>query len=172
MKQVILLLSALVLLAFAMPARAQIPSNVLTLNKEEHYYYYEKVFPAEGKPKAFMYKAFKDWIVKNIKGGSVASYYDDAENNTISTNPTIVVRNGASVDFKLNIELKEGKYRVRMNSFVFHNGYGLDLPFGEYTGLMAPRSYKERNLRQVEDAVVKILAALEHSLTETAGSDW
>ena len=95
----------------------------MALDANKHHYY-EKVFQADGKSKAELYKATKAWIVKNIKVQAIAHYFDDTGMSAISTNPVIVV-NGSTVDFKLNIDFKDGRYKLSANAFVLHNSYGV-----------------------------------------------
>lgn len=152
-------------------AQAQMPSGMMAIDDNKHYYY-EKVFQAEGKTKAEIFKAIKGWIVKNVKGQAVANYFDDAEMNSISTNPVIIIKN-ATVDFKLNVDIKDGRYKIAGNAFVIRTMEGISKPFGDYSGLFAPKSYQRKALEDVDKALIAILDGLEAAIKASgAGTDW
>jgi len=144
-------------------------SKILTKAADETYSY-EKIYEVPGKAKADLFTAIKSWVIKNVKTQSNTNYFDETDKGTVSTTPAFVVSGMGSVEFKLNIDIKDGKYRLSATSFIFVNPQGIQKKLGDYKGLYAPKGVRKKVMDDVDDNFGKIIASIEEA---TKGkSDW
>lgn len=163
---------AVVTLLFTQKSHAQ-DSKILTKGADETYSF-EKVYEVAGKTKVDIFNAIKGWVVKNVKSQSNTNYFDETDKGSISTTPAFVVHTGAAVDFKMNIDIKDGKYRLSATSFIFHNPQGIPKNLGDYSGLFAPKGVRKKIMEDVDDHFGKIIASVEEAANNKAAdkSDW
>jgi hypothetical protein len=144
-------------------------SKILTKDKDETYSF-EKIYELPGKAKADIFAAIKSWVIKNVKTQSNTNYFDDADKSTISTTPAFVVSKLSSVEFKLNTDIKDGKYKLSATGFVLTNPQGIPKKLGDYSGLYAPKGARKKIMDDVDENFSKIIASIEEA---TKGkSDW
>lgn len=155
-------------LLFTQSAFAQ-DSKILTKGADETYSF-EKVYEVSGKSKADIFAAIKSWVIKNIKSQSNTNYFDETDKGTISTTPSFVVSGLSSVEFKLNIDIKDGKYKLSATSFVLVNPQGIPKTLGDYKGLYAPKGVRKKIMNDVDENFGKIIASIEE--TCKGKSDW
>ncbi|MBL7719840.1 MAG: DUF4468 domain-containing protein, partial [Flavipsychrobacter sp.] len=127
MKKILFFLISFVCLHYT--AVAQEPSSILTLGGDK-LYSYEKVFEAPGKTKEQIFDALKSWVIKTVKSQSNTNYFDEAGKGTVSTTISYPVAFNSTVDFKLNIDIKEGQYKVSAASCIYQNMQGLPMRVG------------------------------------------
>ena len=97
---------------FANIASAQLESKILKINDSKNYYF-EQVYEVNEKPKDEIFARLKAFVIRNSKGQEISNFFDDEKKNTISTNPNFVIKSVYGViDFKLNIDIKDNKYRL------------------------------------------------------------
>jgi len=143
-------------------------SNILAKSPNGEYSY-EKVFEAPGKSKTEIFNSIKSWVIKNIKSQSNTNYFDEA-NQSISTTPVFIVSFDGTVNFKLNIEIKDGKYRLTANSFVYQNKDGLQRGLGDFSGTGYYKKIKIKLMEDADTAFKNILDSINNAVT--AKSDW
>jgi hypothetical protein len=147
---------------------AQEASADLILNSDNAYSY-EKVFEVQGKNKEEIFKALKSWVIKNVKSQSNTNF-DEAEKANITTNPAFSCSYGSIVDFKLNFEIKDGKYRLTANSFIWHRNDGNDKKLGDFSGLGMFKGAQKKVLEDANESFAAILTSIEASVKKS--SDW
>ena len=144
-------------------------SKILAKDKDETYSF-EKVYEVPGKSKTDIFAAIKSWVIKNIKSQSNTNYFDETDKGTISTTPAFVVSKLSSVEFKLNIDIKDGKYKLSATAFVLHNPEGIPKKLGDYSGLYAPKGARKKIMDDVDENFTKIVTSIEESTKGKA--DW
>jgi hypothetical protein len=148
---------------------SQEPSIILTINPDKTYSY-EKVFDAPGKTKEQIFDAMKAWVIKNIKPNQIQTYFDDSNKNIITSNPSFNCSVSSIIDFKLNIEIKEGKYKLSANAFTWHNFAGISKNFGDYSQLAVAKKDQVKIMADVDKGFEAIVNSLQKSLN--SNSDW
>ena len=124
-------------------SRSQEVSDVLTIDSVNGGYIYQRVVDVEGVSKDEIYKRIKNWIIDNLKSPVNYNYFDDDKHESISTTISFVTKQTTGfIEFKLNINIKEGKYRILAKSFVFMRG-----------GEGKPYNYKKSNRMLNQDFV-------------------
>jgi hypothetical protein len=162
---------------FLMISQVCLSQDSQILTKDENAIYgYEKVFEIPGKSKDEIFSSIKTWVVKNIKTQSNTNFFDEIGKNTISTNPAFVISSagvgGAIVEFKMNIDIKDGKYRLSGNAFHFFNSRGIDRVLGDYKGLFA-KSVRVKVVEEIDKKFQNMLSSIEASAkAEAQGSNW
>jgi hypothetical protein len=154
-------------LLFSLNAYCQ-ESSILTKNTSGAYSF-EKVFDAPGKSKTEIFNSIKSWVIKNIKSQSNTNYFDEANQN-ISTTPVFLVSFDGTVNFKLNLEIKDGKYRLTANSFVYQNKDGLQRSLGDFSGTGYYKKIKIKLIEDADTAFKNILDSINNAVTSK--SDW
>ncbi len=136
-------------------------------------YSYEKVFEVPGKTKEEIYETLKSWVVKNNKDQSNTNYFNEKDKDNISTTLSFAWSTWtppSTYDFKLNFDIKEGKYRLSATSFVSHN---VDAP-NTNLGTSPALGYTKKQMRLLVDYVDenfgKMLTSIQNSFTKK--SDW
>mgnify|MGYP003575733127 CR=1 FL=1 len=148
----------------------------ILIKDENGIYTYQKVFDITGKNKEELFFSIKNWIVKNIKTQSNTNFFDEEKKEIISTNPMFIVASagvgGAMVEFKMNIDVKDGKYRLSATDFHFFNARGIDRNLGDYKGLFA-KSVRGKVVEEIDTKFQNMLASIEASTKgEKQNSDW
>ena len=138
------------------------PSSILTLDDAGNYEY-TKVFEVPGKSKEEIYTALKTWIVENIKSQSNTNYFDDDNHNKMSTAPFFLISHNNKIGFKLNIDVKDGKYRLSATSFIFVNVNGVQKSLGDYSGFMASKRFRMKTIEEVDNNFKGIISSIESS---------
>ena len=144
-------------------------SKVLTFNDDT--YSYEKVFDMPGKSKDVIYESIKSWVIKNIKTGASSNYFDDKDKSIITTLPAITVSGNSVVEFKVTVEIKEGKYRLSAETFTFHSLDGIAKKLGDYSGLNAGKRAKQKVLDDVDDFITSMIGSIQSSIGAKK-ADW
>src|SRR5262249_21175282 len=120
--------------------------TVLVKDDASGEYYYEGVVPVEGVSKEEMFKRAKQWILSNLKSADNNIQFDDKEwviNNEASTLINSaqgfgwVISRGYT-NFKLNIQFKDGRYKLRIDNVIIYLEHGIAAPpnSGSYALLM------------------------------------
>lgn len=154
--------------AFVTSVAAQEESTILSIGTDKTYYY-EKVFEVPGKSKDEIFTAVKSWVIKNIKSQANTNYFDE-ENKSITTTPAFTCVFNSWCDFKMNIDVKDGKYKLSANSFNWHNMQGIVKTLGDYSGMTANKKTRTKILKDVDENFTKIIASIEESVAK--GSNW
>lgn len=158
------------LLSVGQLAYAQSTPEALTKDANGQYYF-ESVKTVPGIKKDVMYKAIKDWARKNLKSSDKITYDDETFEN-INTTAAVSTSSGTVTEFKLNIDIKDEKYRFTATSPIWH-GFGKTNPLGDFSGLAVPGFQKKKIINAYEDAMVSISKSLEQTAKNAnAKSDW
>ncbi len=149
---------------------AQEKSEILS-KSDDGTYSFEKVYEVAGKSKSEIFESIKLWVISNIKSQSNSNFFDEENKDLISTTPKFTVPENSTVEFKLNIDVKEGKYRLRASSFIL-SYFGLsDLPLGNYGDYKPTKKMRMNIIEGFDASFVKLLASIENS-TADKQSDW
>ncbi len=146
-------------------------STILTQTEKKGPYQFERIYGVPGKSQEEIFTAIKSWVIKNIKTQATTNYFSDEKDN-ISTAPAFVVSYGSTVGFKMNIDIKDGRYRLTANDFIFHNLQGIPKRLGDYSGLTVTPGAKKKILNDVDKAFIAIIQSIEAAAKQgTAGKD-
>ena len=170
MKKIIILIITLCFTNFY--ASAQLESQILKLNENKNYYF-DSVYVIKDQQKNEIYSRLKEFIIRNSKGQNVSNFFDDENKNTISANPNFVINSVyGAIDFKLNISIKDGKYRIQATSFILNYNSGASLPFGHYDGIYCPKKTQKKVLEEFEGLFQSYLNQMEKAAKEVKKNDW
>lgn len=147
-------------------ASAQGQSKILTYSNE--IYSYEKVFEVPEKTKEQIFELLKTWIITNTKSQANTNFFDD-RNSSISTTLTHACRYGCWMDFKVNIDIKDAKYRFSATSFVWHNAIA-PMSLENVTKEKFKKKAKAEVFEDVDDNFSKILASIQTATIKK--TDW
>jgi hypothetical protein len=166
-----LLFAFLLCCSFIAPKAFSQESTVLKRSEgEKGTYSFEKVYEASGKSQEEIYNAVKAWVVKNLKTQSNTNYFDDAGKSTVSTVPNFVVPLNSTVDFKLSVEIKDGKYKVSAMSFVWTSFEGVHKALGDFSKYAYTKKKQQELFDELDAAFVNMLTSIESAISSK--SDW
>ncbi|MES2703619.1 MAG: DUF4468 domain-containing protein [Bacteroidota bacterium] len=163
-----LLLSAIVLIA--LNAFAQRTSKILTLGPDENYSY-ENTFDAPGKSKDEIFASIKSWVIKTVKTQSNTNYFDEIDKKSISTAPVFACSWGSMTNFKLNIDIKDGRYRISANSFIWYSGTtATSVTLGKFKEAGINKKTTYQIIDDVDAEFSKMLISIQSAIEKK--SDW
>lgn len=159
-------------ICFTNMASAQLESKILQLNENKNYHF-EKVYEFQEIKKDEIFSRIKKFIIRNSKGQEVSNFFDEDTKSTISANPNFVIKSVyGAIDFKLNIDIKDNKYRIQANSFVLNYNTGVSLSFGNYDGILAPKRIQTKVLEEFEGLFQNYINQMEESVKDVKKNDW
>jgi|GEM_PF-4289914 len=134
-------------------------------------YGYEHVFEAPGKSKDDIFASLKAWVIRNVVTQSNTNYFDEAEKKTISTAMALSTWQGCTVSFKVNIDIKDSKYRLTASSFTLFIPGGFEKNLGDYSNLgnlYVSKKNRQKIIDDVEDFLLKTTISMEKATKNAA----
>ena len=151
-------------------AYAQPETKTLVRGADERYSY-EKVFDAPGYTKDQIFESLKTWVIRNVKSQSNTNYFDEKDKNSISTVPVFPCVYNSIIEFKLVIDIKDGKYLLSATSFMYHNpGLGFTKELGDYHQAGMTKKAKREVIIDADESFAKILTSIQSSVGKK--KDW
>jgi len=162
--------------------------EILIKDEASGEYYYEAIVPVENVAKEEMFKRAKTWVLTSLKTSDNNINADEKELSIINTASIILDQTkgwgwaitSGTIDFKLNVLFKEGKYKVRFDNIVINAMYvtasGTSLQTVSYTQYAkqkenkAGRKFKE----MVNEKMLATAVGLENAIKNgsAAQKDW
>lgn len=173
MKKILLVVLSLLSVSPALQAKDDDYKVVVTKNETSGNYAYEEVINVEGIAKEEMFKRAKSWVIANLKTDDNNIRFDETNMNIINT-ATIVLKAAhgfnwalthALVNFKLNIQFKDGRYKFVFDNIVVQAAYA--------DGVVETLNYDQvqrnnkpaKHLRQeVNEKLLAIATQLEYAI--------
>jgi len=131
MKKILLVILSLLTVSPILNAKDEDYKVVVVKNETSGNYSYEEVVTVEGVAKEEMFRRAKSWIIANLKTDDNNIQFD--ENNLNITNTATIVLKAAHgfnwalthalVNFKLNIQFKDGRYKFVFDNIVVQAAY-------------------------------------------------
>jgi len=105
--------------------------EILVKDEQTGEYYYEAVVPVENVAKLDMFKRAKSWVLTSLKTSDNNINADESELSIVNTASVVLDQTkgfgwaitSGNIDFKLNVQFKDGKYKVRFDNVVINAVY-------------------------------------------------
>ena len=169
MKKATVFIALTLFLLQSLPLFGQEKTPVLTRGADKSYSY-QNVFDVAGKSKDDLFALLKDWVIKNVKTQSNTNYFDEQGKNAISTTITFPVIYNSSLEVKINIEVKDAKYRLTANSFIWYSKTGTAKNLGDWDGINNGRNAQNKIIEDVDEKFSKIVSSILSAVKD--GNSW